>query len=390
MVHDGLGSVRAQVDATGAIVADQWYDPYGQVIDDNGTWVGSFGYAGEQTDESGLGYNRARYYNPAMGAFASLDPFEGVMHEPMSMNGYGYVHGNPVNNTDPSGELLPALAIGGAIGAAIAIGKLVLSAGAALATLIGAFIAKYFVQTVIVLVAIIVNNVIQCITSEGCFLNIALQDFVDFIDGILNPPSAEGKTPEEELAEQTAENIEDTVEAMTEILNNTQSDAYARTAPLDVVKEAEKVRDKVGEYHITLSLDTHLALFTAYVQFDVLPDFNTPVLPYGKWAQTLGTPEISPSNRNGFSLAFPIAAMGAEKIHFNLQGILNSTEYQFTSYDDYIDRGGSSGQFTGRFVTADELYWVKYVFCSKTEFYKGDGAGSWQPDPTAKATICSS
>jgi|GEM_PF-5737847 len=118
MVHDGLGSVRSQVDATGAIVSDQWYDPYGQVIDDNGTWVGSFGYAGEQTDESGLGYNRARYYNPAMGAFASLDPFEGYEDVPMSLNGYSYAHNDPVNNTDPSGEIVPAL-----IAVAVALAK---------------------------------------------------------------------------------------------------------------------------------------------------------------------------------------------------------------------------------------------------------------------------
>lgn len=66
----------------GQISADQLYDPYGQVIDENGTWVGSFGYAGEQTDESGLDYNRARYMNPMMGGFLSLDPFEGVIDIP--------------------------------------------------------------------------------------------------------------------------------------------------------------------------------------------------------------------------------------------------------------------------------------------------------------------
>jgi len=118
MVHDGLGSVRSQVDATGAVVSDQWYDPYGQVIDDNGTWVGSFGYAGEQTDESGLGYNRARYYNPAMGAFASLDPFEGIEEYPMSMNGYSYAENNPTNWTDPSGEFVGA-AVGAVVGGVV-------------------------------------------------------------------------------------------------------------------------------------------------------------------------------------------------------------------------------------------------------------------------------
>jgi len=113
-LEDGLGSVRSQIDTAGAIQAAQQYAPYGQPYGAVGTWVGTFGYAGEQIDGTGLSYNRARYYNPALGAFASLDPFEGVEDEPMSMNGYSYVHGNPVNLTDPSGEFVELIV--GAIG----------------------------------------------------------------------------------------------------------------------------------------------------------------------------------------------------------------------------------------------------------------------------------
>jgi len=91
---DGLGSVRSQVDRLGAIQAVQQYDPYGQPFGKVGTWMGTFGYGGEQIDSTGLSYNRARYYNPALGAFASLDPFEGIEDEPMSMNGYSYAHNN--------------------------------------------------------------------------------------------------------------------------------------------------------------------------------------------------------------------------------------------------------------------------------------------------------
>ena len=117
---NGLGSVRSQVDRLGAIQAVQQYDPYGQPFGKAGTWIGTFGYAGEQIDSTGLSYNRARYYNPALGAFASLDPYEGIEDEPMSMNGYGYAHGNPVNWTDPSGEFpFLLLAVGAGIGAAI-------------------------------------------------------------------------------------------------------------------------------------------------------------------------------------------------------------------------------------------------------------------------------
>jgi len=45
-----------------------------------------------------------------MGTFTALDPFEGIHERPMSLNGYGYVHGNPINLTDASGEFPLALA----------------------------------------------------------------------------------------------------------------------------------------------------------------------------------------------------------------------------------------------------------------------------------------
>lgn len=50
-----------------------------------------------------LVYLRARYYNDEMGTFLSPDPVQGSMNDPLSLNGYSYVHGNPVNRTDPSG-----------------------------------------------------------------------------------------------------------------------------------------------------------------------------------------------------------------------------------------------------------------------------------------------
>ena len=49
-------------------------------------------------------YLRARYYNPSMGVFPSLDPFEGMHSRPMSLNGYMYVEGDPVNKVDNSGK----------------------------------------------------------------------------------------------------------------------------------------------------------------------------------------------------------------------------------------------------------------------------------------------
>jgi hypothetical protein len=45
-------------------------------------------------------YLRARYYDPATGAFLSRDPAESTTREP-----YAYTAGNPINRIDPSGLL---------------------------------------------------------------------------------------------------------------------------------------------------------------------------------------------------------------------------------------------------------------------------------------------
>lgn len=71
----------------------------------SGSFDNSFGFTGEQTDSTGQVYLRARYYAPEMGIFPSLDPFEGIHSRPMSLNGYSWVEGNPIMNTDPNGNV---------------------------------------------------------------------------------------------------------------------------------------------------------------------------------------------------------------------------------------------------------------------------------------------
>jgi RHS repeat-associated protein len=65
-----------------------------------------FGFTGEPIDANDLIYLRSRYYDPDLGTFLSLDPSEGDITIPMSLNGYAYAFGNPVNNTDPSGMVV--------------------------------------------------------------------------------------------------------------------------------------------------------------------------------------------------------------------------------------------------------------------------------------------
>lgn len=56
-------------------------------------------------DSTQLLYLRARYYNPADGRFQSRDRWSGDYNRPLSLNRWMYVEGNPVNYTDPTGNL---------------------------------------------------------------------------------------------------------------------------------------------------------------------------------------------------------------------------------------------------------------------------------------------
>lgn len=61
-------------------------------------------YNGESFDTRiGQQYLRARWYDQSTGRFNRLDPFAGNPSDPFSFNKYGFVHGNPVRMTDPSG-----------------------------------------------------------------------------------------------------------------------------------------------------------------------------------------------------------------------------------------------------------------------------------------------
>ena len=102
--YDGLGSTRVLTDELGVVTDTYAYDAYGTLTASTGTTQNNYLYAGEQFDK-GLNqyYLRDRYYGTDIGRFTQRDRFEGDMMQPLSLNRYGYTHGNPVNNIDPSG-----------------------------------------------------------------------------------------------------------------------------------------------------------------------------------------------------------------------------------------------------------------------------------------------
>ena len=108
-----LGSVRQLTDEAGEITLAKSYLPYGEAITGAGGAASAHGYTGEWVDElTNLVYLRARWYAPSQARFLSKDVWPGDYTRPMSLNGWNYAIGNPVNQTDPTG-LKPCRESGG-------------------------------------------------------------------------------------------------------------------------------------------------------------------------------------------------------------------------------------------------------------------------------------
>lgn len=69
-------------------------------------------FSEEQWPDLGFYYLRARYLDPNLGRFHTLDTYEGRNGEPATLHKYLYTHANPVNLIDPSGNLVPNQLLG--------------------------------------------------------------------------------------------------------------------------------------------------------------------------------------------------------------------------------------------------------------------------------------
>ncbi|WP_424589694.1 RHS repeat-associated core domain-containing protein, partial [Buttiauxella sp.] len=98
---DHLGTPLALVDREGNIDWHITLDPWGNVLSENNPQQlhQPLRMQGQQIDEeSGLHYNRHRYYDPAQGRYISQDPI-GLAG---GWNGYSYTF-NPIQQSDPLG-----------------------------------------------------------------------------------------------------------------------------------------------------------------------------------------------------------------------------------------------------------------------------------------------
>jgi RHS repeat-associated protein len=102
-VYDGHGNVVGTVNGvTGAFAANPTLDVYGvpRASGAAATKQGYCGSLGHVTDDTGLVYMRARYYDPGCGRFVSEDPTGN------GANWYIYASNNPVNAMDQTGKFV--------------------------------------------------------------------------------------------------------------------------------------------------------------------------------------------------------------------------------------------------------------------------------------------
>jgi RHS repeat-associated protein len=98
---DHLGSSSYITNGSGNVIQHMEYLPFGETLVDEhiNSFSSPFKFNGKEHDEeTGNYYYGARYYDPKLSIFISVDPLV-----EKTMSSYGYCYNNPVRYTDPTG-----------------------------------------------------------------------------------------------------------------------------------------------------------------------------------------------------------------------------------------------------------------------------------------------
>lgn len=108
LINDPQGTAELSIANATASVTKRRLDPYGSIRGaEAGSWTGDHGFLDKSADGTGLLSVGARYYEPDVGRFISVDPIL-ELGNPQQWAGYAYGNNNPVTFSDPSG-LVPMI-----------------------------------------------------------------------------------------------------------------------------------------------------------------------------------------------------------------------------------------------------------------------------------------
>jgi len=120
-IPDFQGSPIAAMDEAGNIKWRKHYRTFGEEIEQDAASASNhIGYTGHVHDrDTGLTYMGARYYDPVVGRFMSMDPAGVDPNDPAAFNRYAYVKNSPYKYVDPDGNFAILLTFLPEIGSAI-------------------------------------------------------------------------------------------------------------------------------------------------------------------------------------------------------------------------------------------------------------------------------
>ena len=112
-VLNAQGDVVRIINSSRSVVASYTYDPWGKIISSSGTLadINPLRYRGYYYDaETGFYYLQSRYYDPEIGRFINADSYASTDATGLlSTNMFAYCENDPVNKSDPTGEVAPIL-----------------------------------------------------------------------------------------------------------------------------------------------------------------------------------------------------------------------------------------------------------------------------------------
>ena len=110
-ILNGQGDVIAITDASGNVVTEYTYDPWGNILSVTGSLASTIGadnplrYRGYFYDsETGLYYLNSRYYDPVTGRFLNADRYAATGQGVLGYNMFAYCGNNPIHYSDPTGH----------------------------------------------------------------------------------------------------------------------------------------------------------------------------------------------------------------------------------------------------------------------------------------------